>query len=147
MELTGTQTIAAPLEKVWAFLLDVNNVAGCAPGFKSLKVLGTEHWEAVVGVAVGPIKATITMDVTRPQMKELDSMVVKMRGKAPGSMVDGTADMRLKKMGDNETRMIWTANVDVSGAIASVGARLMQGTIERQATQFFDCFKTKLQKP
>lgn len=145
MEFTGTQTIAASIEKVWAFLLDVNNVAGCAPGFKSLKVLGDEHWEAIVGVAVGPVKPTFTMDVTRPQKKELDSMVVKMRGKAPGAGVDGTADMRLKKMGENETRLIWTANVEVSGTIASVGARLMQGTVERQTTQFFDCFKRKLQ--
>src|SRR6266487_1952227 len=39
MEFSGTQTIAAPIEKVWAFLMDVNNVASCAPGFKRWKAL------------------------------------------------------------------------------------------------------------
>ncbi|TME66664.1 MAG: carbon monoxide dehydrogenase, partial [Chloroflexi bacterium] len=34
MEFTGTQTIAAPIEKVWTFLYDVNQVAACAPGFQ-----------------------------------------------------------------------------------------------------------------
>ena len=48
MEFSGTQSIAAPIEKVWAFLVDVNNVAGCAPGFQSIEVLGDEHWKAVV---------------------------------------------------------------------------------------------------
>jgi uncharacterized protein len=33
----------------------------------------------------------------------------------------------------------------VSGTIASVGARLLQGTAERLTGQFFDCLKTKLQ--
>jgi carbon monoxide dehydrogenase subunit G len=47
MEFSGTQTIAAPIDKVWAFLMDVNNVASCAPGFQSLEVLGEEHWKAV----------------------------------------------------------------------------------------------------
>jgi carbon monoxide dehydrogenase subunit G len=40
MEFSGTQAIAAPIEMVWAFLLDVNKVAAYAPSFQSLEVLG-----------------------------------------------------------------------------------------------------------
>src|SRR5947209_14380511 len=57
MNFSGTQTIAAPIDKVWAFLLDVNNVAACAPGFQSLEELDEEHWKAVVAVGIGSIKA------------------------------------------------------------------------------------------
>src|SRR3954447_1249319 len=53
MEFSGTQTIAAPVQRVWAFLMDVNNVAECAPGFQSLEVLGDEHWKALISVGVG----------------------------------------------------------------------------------------------
>ena len=69
MEFSGTQTISAPIEKVWAFLMDVNNVASCAPGFQSLEVLGEEHWKAVIAVGVGAVKAKFTMDVTRDEMQ------------------------------------------------------------------------------
>ncbi len=77
MDFSGTQTIAAPIEKVWTYLLDVHNVAGCAPGFQSLEELGEEHWKAVISVGVGPVKAKFTMDVTRPEMHEPDLMIVK----------------------------------------------------------------------
>jgi carbon monoxide dehydrogenase subunit G len=147
MEFSGTQIIAAPIEKVWAFLLDVNNVAACAPGFQSLEVLGEEHWKAVVSVGVGPVKAKFTMDVTRPEMHEPDLMVVKGRGKAPGSAVELSGNMDLKAVDDSQTQMDWKATVIVSGTIASVGARLMQGTAEKLTGQFFDCLKTKLQTP
>lgn len=147
MEFSGSQTIAAPIEKVWAFLVDVNNVAGCAPGFQSLEVLEDEHWKAVVAVGIGAVKAKFTMDVTRPEMQEPAVMIVKGRGKAPGSAVDMSGDMRLTALDEGQTRMDWKATVVVSGTIASVGARLMQGTAERLTGQFFDCLKTKLQAP
>lgn len=147
MEFSGTQTIAAPIEKVWAFLMDVNNVASCAPGFQSLEVLGEEHWKAVVAVGVGAVKAKFTMDVTRDEIQEPDHMLIKGRGKAPGSAVDLTGHMHLTTVLTGETRMDWKASVVVSGTIASVGARLLQGTAERLTSQFFDCLKSKLQSP
>jgi carbon monoxide dehydrogenase subunit G len=145
MEFSGTQKIAVPIEKVWTFLLDVNNVAGCAPGFQSLEVLGDEHWKAVVSVGVGPVKAKFTMDVTRPEMHEPDLMIVKGRGKAPGSAVEMSGTMNLVSEGPEETRMDWSATVTVSGTLASIGARLMNSTAEKLTGQFFDCLKTKLQ--
>lgn len=124
--------------------MDVNKVAACAPGFQSLEVLGEEHWKAVVTVGVGPVKAKFTLDVTRPEAQAPTQMVVKARGKAPGSAVDMTGDMHLTALDSGETRMDWKAKVAVSGTIASVGARLLQGTAERLTGQFFDCLRTKL---
>ena len=147
MEFSGTQTISAPIDNVWAFLLDVNNVAGCAPGFQSMEELGEEHWKAVVGVGIGSVKAKFTMDVTRSEMHESEQMVVKARGKAPGSAVDLSGDMHLTALDGDQTRMDWQAQVVVSGTIASVGARLLQGVAEKLTGQFFDCLKTKLQAP
>ncbi|HVU69926.1 MAG TPA: carbon monoxide dehydrogenase subunit G [Ktedonobacteraceae bacterium] len=144
MEFAGTQTIAAPVQRVWAFLMDVNNVAECAPGFQSLEVLGDEHWKAIISVGVGPVKAKFVMDVTRPEIQEPEHMVVKGRGKAPGSAVDLSGAMHLTPLSENETQMDWKANVVVSGTIASVGARLLNGTAERLTGQFFDTMQKKM---
>src|SRR5713101_6069027 len=111
MEFSGTQTIAAPIKDVWAYLMDVNKVASCAPGFQSLEVMENEHWKAVVAVGVGAVKARFTLDVTRPEVEEPTRMVVKGRGKAPGSAVDMSGDMQLTDVDSGETRMDWKASV------------------------------------
>ncbi len=145
MDFSGTQTIAAPIDKVWTFLLDVNNVAACAPGFQSLEILGEAGWKANVSVGVGSVKAKFVLDVTRPEMHEPEQMVVKARGKAPGSAVDLSGNMQLTAVDNAQTRMDWQANVVVSGTIASVSGRLLQGTAEKITGQFFECLKSKLQ--
>ena len=87
------------------------------------------------------------MDVTRDEMQEPEHMLIKGRGKAPGSAVDMSGHMHLAALDSGGTEMDWKATVVVSGTIASVGARLLQGTAERLTGQFFDCLKTKLQAP
>jgi carbon monoxide dehydrogenase subunit G len=110
-----------------------------------LEVLEDEHWKAVVAVGVGAVKAKFTLDISRPEMQEPEHMTMKGRGKAPGSAVDLLGDMHLTSLEGGETRMDWKAAVTVSGTIASMGARLLQGTAERLTGQFFDCLKSKLQ--
>jgi len=145
MEFSGKQTIDASIDSVWTFLMDVNNVGACAPGFQSLEVLGDEHWKAIVGVGIGAVKAKFTLDVTRPTIVEPTHMVVKGRGRAPGSAVDLSGDIHLKLLSATETEMEWQANVIVSGTLASVGARLLNNTAERLTGQFFDCLKKNIQ--
>jgi uncharacterized protein len=147
MEFSGSQTIDAPIEKVWDYLLDVNKVAACAPGFQSLEDVGEEHWKAVVAVGAGAVKAKFTLGVTRPEMKKLEQMIVKAHGKAQGSAVDMIGEMQLTTLDDSQTQMDWKATVNVSGTIASVGARLLSGVAQKLTGQFFDCLKTNLQAP
>ena len=145
MEFSGTETIAASIAKVWAYLLDVHKVAACTPGFQSLEELGEEHWKAVISVGIGSVKAKFTLDATRPEKHEPDLMVVQARGKAPGSAVELSGRMNLSAVDPQHTRMDWTAQVAVSGTIASVGARLLNQTAEKLTGQFFECLKAKLQ--
>jgi carbon monoxide dehydrogenase subunit G len=53
-------------------------------------------------------------------------------------------------LGDGEngaTIMDWTADVTISGTIASVGARLIEGTANKMIGQTFDCIRSRLEAP
>ena len=144
-EFSGSQTIDAPRERVWAYLEDVNKVATCVPGFQSLQQIGDEHWQAVVSIGVGPVRVKFNLDVTRPEKHEPDRMTVQGRGKAPGSEAQLTGTMNLSALDAEHTRMNWNAQVQVSEIIASVGSRLLHSTPEKLTGQFFNCLKQKLQ--
>lgn len=147
MHFEGTQQIKAPARAVWDFMLDPNKVAGCAPGFISMDILAPDHFKPTLGVGIGAVKAKFTLDVQLADIREPDHAAMKAHGVAAGSAVDMTAALDLIPVSDSETTMNWVSDVTVSGTIASVGARLLEGTAHKQIAKFFECFREKLEAP
>ncbi|MDE3231020.1 MAG: carbon monoxide dehydrogenase subunit G [Chloroflexota bacterium] len=145
MHFEGTLDIKAPMLKVYQFVVDPNRVAECAPGFKSMEILAPDHFKPTLAVGIGAVKATFTLDVTLEDTHEPDHAAMHGRGSAAGSAVDMSASMGLTPTSDTETRMAWIADVNISGTLASVGSRLIEGTAHRLTANFFDCFRTKLE--
>ena len=59
--------------------------------------------------------------------------------------MDATAQMRLSDGEAGGTRMDWEADVNIAGTLASVGARMIEGTANKMIGQTFDCMKSKLE--
>src|SRR5262249_50311300 len=113
---------------------------------QNLERLEPEHWKALVVVGIGPIKATFVMDLTRPVLQKPDLMVVKVRGKAPGSAMEVEGRMALTMIAEKLTRMNWAAQAAVSGMLARIGTGLINTIAERLAREFFTCLKAHLQE-
>jgi len=147
MRFEGTLDIARARADVWSFLTDPQRVAACAPDVQRLEVTDPTHFTVVVRTGVGPIKATFTMKIEFADMVPPERAVVLARGQAPGSAVDMRNTMELSDDGPQRTGMRWSSDVNVSGLIASVGARLMQGAAEKTTQQVFACIKRTLEVP
>lgn len=145
MHFEGEQTIHASIASVWAFFMDPNKVAECAPGLKSMEILGPDHFKPTVSVGVGPVKATFTLDVMMTNKQEPTHSEGTARGNAAGTAVEMQGSMDLAEVSPSETTMRWVANVNVSGKIASLGARLMESTANKLTARFFECTREKLE--
>jgi carbon monoxide dehydrogenase subunit G len=53
MKFKGTVDIAAPRARVWAFVIDPNQVGSCGPGVESIEVVDETHCKARAKVGVG----------------------------------------------------------------------------------------------
>jgi len=145
MELSGTVVIKASREAVWTFVTDPQQVGSCGPGVESIEVVDETHFRARAKVGVGFISARFVVDLRMAERVEPDKAVIAASGQAPGSAVDGTGEMRLSGPAEGPTTMDWSANVRISGTIATVGARLIEGTANKLIGQSFDCIRAKLE--
>jgi uncharacterized protein len=145
MHFEGTVAIAAPRDRVWAFLIDPNQVGQCGPGVESIEVIDDTHFKATAKVGVGFISARFVVNMEIADMTPPDAATIKAHGQAPGSAVDATAQMRLSDGDSGGTTMDWSADVNLSGTLASVGARMIDGTAHKMIGQTFECMKSKLE--
>ena len=145
MHFEGTVQIDAPRDKIWAFLIDPNQVGSCGPGVESIEVIDDTHFKATAKVGVGFISARFVVNMELVDLEAPDKANIKAHGQAPGSAVDATATMSLSDGDGGATQMDWTADVNISGTLASVGARLIEGTANKMIGQTFDCIRTKLE--
>jgi carbon monoxide dehydrogenase subunit G len=145
MRFEGTVQIAAPRDRVWAFVIDPNQVGQCGPGVERIEVVDATHFKAAAKVGVGFINARFNVDMEFAELTPPEAATIKAHGQAPGSAVDATARMRLSDGANGGTVMDWEAEVNIAGTLASVGARLIEGTANKMIGQTFECMKSKLE--
>ena len=145
MKFAGTVDIAAPRDKVWAFVIDPNQVGQCGPGVESIDVIDDTHFKATAKVGIGFINARFVVNMEMAELTPPNQAIIKAHGQAPGSAVDATAQMTLSDGPNGGTTMDWNADVAISGSLASLGARLIEGTANKMIGQTFECMKSKLE--
>jgi uncharacterized protein len=145
MQFSGTTEINAPRAKVWSFVIDPQQVGWCGPGVESIESVDATHFRARAKVGIGIISARFVVNLELVEAEEPDRAVIKASGQAPGSAVEATGEMRLVGPAEGPTTMGWSADVAILGTIASVGARLVEGTANKLITQAFDCMRAKLE--
>jgi carbon monoxide dehydrogenase subunit G len=145
MQFSGTTEINAPREKVWAFLIDPQQVGWCGPGVESIEEVDDTHFKARAKVGIGVISARFNVNLELAEAVEPDRAVIRASGQAPGSAVDARGEMVLSGPAEGPTTMAWSADVQIMGTIASVGSRLIEGTANKLIAQSFDCMRAKLE--
>ena len=146
MHLEGTVEIAAPRQRVWDFLTDPQAVARCAPGLESIEVIEDgRRFKAVASLGLGSIKSRFTVDVEWVEMSPPERAVARAHGTASGSAADVMAEMLLTEPAPGSTGLQWTADVTITGTIASLASRMMGGVTQKLSSQFFECVRASVE--
>ncbi|RVV99395.1 carbon monoxide dehydrogenase [Mesobaculum littorinae] len=141
MELTGTRTIQASRETVWAKLNDPEVLKACIPGCEELTGNAEDGYEAVVKQKVGPVRATFKGQVTLTENTPLESYTLAGEGKGGvAGFAKGSADLTLSEVAEG-TELSYTADIAVGGKLAQLGNRLISGFARSMTDTFFDRFK------
>ena len=125
MEIKNELVVGAPLDKVWAYLLDVPNLAPCLPGAELVGDDGNGTYDGKVAARLGPVKLNFSGQVKIIESDEASHRMV-MHAAGAEDKGKGTADMMMTVVlvpaGGAGTTMKVDQDLTVSGAAAQFGA-------------------------
>ena len=145
MDVSGTESILAPRERVWRFVTDMESVASCTPGVESVRVIEPDRrFEVVGGVKLGTVGLRSKTVIEWTERVELESVRMKIRGRAPGTTIDGGSELRLRDT-ESGTDLDWKGTILVRGALAALASRLLKPVTERVLREFFAAMKSRIE--
>ena len=143
MRFEGTFSIRAPQERAWAFFLDPAKLSTCIDDPHTIEIIDEDRFRGTVKAGVAFIRGTFTWNATIKDRTPPHTEIA-VHGSGMGSAFDAVSTLELDEAG-GITTIRWTADVQMNGTIASVGARLLQGTIDKKTNAFFENVRKKLE--
>jgi hypothetical protein len=144
LQYSGEERIPVSPDVVWAFVTDPDKVGHCMPEVIDVTVQDPTHVEAVVQVAVGPVRGKFKLKVELqpdPARRRID---LKISGGGFGSAVDMTAGADVVDAGDGTTILKWSGQAVARGPVAAVGGRVLDAQAQKLITQAFGNVRQQL---
>jgi len=143
MKFENTFEVEAPIDEVYATLLDVERVAPCVPGAEVIEKSGDDAYTIAIKVRVGPISMTYRGNVEIVERDDANHRAV-MRARARETRGQGTADARvdLSLVQDGPTtKGTMAADVQLAGRAAAMG----RGVIQDVSAKIVSTFSSNLE--
>ena len=147
MLIEDSFTVKTPVDRMWAVLHDVEQLAPCLPGAELTEVVDEKTWKGKVHVKFGPVQMSFAGTVV---MDERDDEAHRARLSAKGTEQRGkgaaTAKVEswLEPAGDEGTTVHIKSDITISGAAAQLSRGLLPEVSKLLTKQFAECLEAKL---
>jgi uncharacterized protein len=149
MRFENEFVVQAPVDEVYAALLNVERVAPCMPCAEVIEQTGDDAYKVAIRVKVGPISMTYRGDVEIVERDET-AKTATMRAKAKETRGQGTADAHVRMALSEEpegTRGAIETDVQLSGRAAAMGRGVIADVSARLVETFAGNLATMLGGP
>ena len=137
MKIAGSNTVPFPVADVWDALLDPAVLVRTIPGCERLETTGENEYAMTVTAGVAAIKGTYSGSCSLSDLKEHQSLVMRLQGAGAPGTVDATVDVSFDDLGAEGTRISYEADAVVGGMVGGVGQRMLSSVSKRMAGEFF----------
>ena len=138
MKIEEEFEVAAPLARVWPVLADIPRVASCIPGAKITEKIDDRTYRATMTMKVGPAEVTYRATIV---VDELDAEKHRAAMSIKGDDVKGRGGVRASVVAeaserDGTTHVRTSSDAQISGFLAAIGSRLIEGVAKKTVAQF-----------
>lgn len=137
LTMSGMVDLAATPEQVYAVLLSPDALARVVPGCRGLTLLSENHYRADVTIGIGLVKARYLAEVRLSDLDPPHSLSLGGSGVSSLGSAEGNGRLQLEPA-PNGTRLSYDYEVTVSGKVAAVGGRMLEGAAKVVLKQLFE---------
>ena len=147
IEIRETFQVQAPIDAVWRFVMDPDQVVACMPGAALEEAVDDRTFLGRVKVKLGAITTSYK---GRVQFTEVDEDAYRVQMVAEGretggGTAKGTMQSFLRALPDGQTEVVAEASVDLTGRVMQVGRGMIQGVSHQLFQQFVASTKERLE--
>jgi uncharacterized protein len=146
LRIESSFEVPAPVERVWAHLLDVERVVVCMPGAELTQKVDEENFKGKVTVKLGPVSLVWAGSVTMDEVDEAARKVV-LKAKAMEQRGKGSANATVTSTlqhTDGVTIVTVVQDLNISGQAAQFGRGMLEEVTGKLTRQFADCLKVNM---
>jgi 2-furoyl-CoA dehydrogenase large subunit len=132
----GEAFVPAPATEVWRTLLDPDKLAQVIPGCQKMERLAENSYRATLSLGVGAVRGTFEARVSLSDLVAPKSAVLAGGLHGPLGSSNGRGNVRLQEA-DGGTRLTYDYEFEISGKVAAVGSRMLDGATRVLMNQFF----------
>ncbi|MFO1377021.1 MAG: SRPBCC family protein [Steroidobacteraceae bacterium] len=149
IEIKETFVVAAPIDAVWRFMNDPQNVVSCMPGATLKEVLDERRFVGTVKIKIGAVTAQYQGTITYQEADAANHHVVLLAegNERGGGTVSGTIDTLLVAIPGGGTEVRCTSSVDLTGKIVQVGRGMIEGVSAQIIRKYVANVKALLEVP
>lgn len=137
MDISGSYTLYAPRERVWAVLLDPDVLKQTIPGCERLDMQGEDTFLLRLNVGVASIKGIYDGTLRLSDIHPPDRYHMTVDGKSARGVLHGDGALSLEARDANTTVVSYSGQAQLGGPIASVGMRVANGAANMLIKAYF----------
>jgi carbon monoxide dehydrogenase subunit G len=134
VKISGSYTIDAPQDQVWAALNDMEVLARIVPGCERLEQTGDNEFVGTVKIGIQAIKGTYSGRIRLEDIQPPHHYKLVANGRSANGVVDGAGTVDLIEE-DGKTTLKYGGDAQIGGMLASVGQRLIEGASKQMINQ------------
>ncbi len=132
----GTAFVPCAPEQVWQTLLDPDKLAKVIPGCHEMELVGPNSYRADLSLGVGAVRGRFEARVSLTNLDPPKTAVISGGLQGPLGSSSGSGNISLEAV-EGGTRLNYDYGFEISGKVAAVGGRMLDGTARVLMNQFF----------
>ena len=139
MIIDQTTTIQAPVEQVWAFVMDIPAVSRCVPGVEAFERVDDDTFEGALKVKVGPVTVHLEGRIVvakRDHAGRSSRIEIRAKERRIASSVSATTTLTLVPTSEGATEMHLHTDASILGKLGEFGQSVMRRKADQVMAEF-----------